>query len=165
MIFTNYIKVLSQIANFRKNQWVLGNIGLDIQKILSKMKPWPLESLKSELRRKRYASFKINNENYFLKNYLLSHDFQGPIWGVKLDLAVPTYQKYISMLSHDSGDIKNVENELITKKIQAFELRRIYIYISISFSIIIFAAKLSLRDTTFSAVFLYDRISLSPSRS
>ena len=28
------------------------------------------------------------------------------------------------MLSHDSGDIKNVENKLITKKIQEFEIRR-----------------------------------------
>ena len=95
---------------------------------------------------------------------MLSHDFSGLFRGLKLDLAVPTYQKYISMLSHDSGDIKNVENELITKKIQAFELRRIYIF-SISFSITLFAAKLSLRDTTFSAVFLHDRINLSPSRS
>ena len=28
------------------------------------------------------------------------------------------------MLSHDSGDIKNVENKLIAKKIQVFEIRR-----------------------------------------
>ena len=68
------------------------------------------------------------------------------------------------MLSHDSGDIKNVENELITKKIQAFELRR-FVQLSFSTSIIIFAAKLSLRDTTFPAVFLHDRYGLSPSRS
>ena len=103
----------------------MGNIGLDIQKILSKTKPWPLESLKSDLRRESYDFSNITDENYYLlKIYLLSHDFQGQIWGVKLDLAVPTYQKYINTLPHDSGDIKNVENELITKKIQAFELRR-----------------------------------------
>jgi hypothetical protein len=95
---------------------------------------------------------------------MLLNSFHGLFRGLKLDLAIPTYQKYINTLSHDRGDIKNVENELITKKIQVFEIRR-YIYISISFSTIIFAAKLSLQDTTFSAVFLYDRISLSPSRS
>ena len=36
--------------------------------------------------------------------------FNGLFRGVKLDLAVPTYQKYVNMPSHDSGDIKNVEN-------------------------------------------------------
>ena len=95
---------------------------------------------------------------------MLSHDFSGLFRGLKLDLAIPTYQKYISILDYLRGDIKNIENGLITKKIQVFEIRR-YIYFSISFCITIFAAKLSLRDTTFTAVFLYDRISLSPSRS
>ena len=48
---------------------------------------------------------------------------------IKLDLAIPTYQKYVSMLSHDSGNVKNVENELKTTKIYTFETRRtIYIF-------------------------------------
>ena len=68
------------------------------------------------------------------------------------------------MLSHDSGDIKNVENKLIAKKIQVFEIRR-YIYNSFSTIIIIFATKQFLQRTTFSAVFPHDRYGLSPSRS
>ena len=126
---------------------------MDIQKILSKTKPWPLESLKSELRRKSYAIFNFDDENYFLKNTLLLSRFHGLFWGLKLDLAVPTYQKYISMLSHDSGDIKNVENELITKKIQAFELRR-FLQFSISFSIIILPQN-CLRETPLSWLFFF----------
>ena len=43
---------------------------------------------------------------------------------IKLDLAVLNCQKHVSMLSHDFGDIKNVENELITIKIYTFETRR-----------------------------------------
>ena len=55
--------------------------------------------------------------------------FHGLFRGLKHDLAVPTYQKYVSMLSHDSGDVKNIENELITTKIYTFETRRtIYIF-------------------------------------
>ena len=111
-----------------ENRWVLGNIGLDIQKILSKTKPWPLKSQKSDLRRERYAIFNFYDENYFLKNSLLLNSFHGLFRDVKLDLAIPTYQKYVNMPSHDSRDIKNIENELITKKIQVFEIRR-YIYI------------------------------------
>lgn len=95
---------------------------------------------------------------------MLSQFLPGLFWRIKLDLAVPTYQKYVSMLSHDSGDIKNIENELRTKKIQAFEIRR-NIYNSNSNPIIISATKLSLWDTTFSAVFLHEWYSLSPSRS
>ena len=50
---------------------------------------------------------------------------------IKLDLAVPTYQKYVSMLSHDSGDVKNVENKLKTTKIYTFETRRnIYSFVT-----------------------------------
>ena len=48
---------------------------------------------------------------------------------IKLDLAVINCQKHVSMLSHDSGDIKNIENELKTTKIYTFETRRtIYIF-------------------------------------
>ena len=43
---------------------------------------------------------------------------------IKLDLAILNCQKHVSMLSHDSGDIKNIENGLITKKIYTFEIRR-----------------------------------------
>ena len=42
------------------------------------------------------------------------------------NLVDPTYQKYVTTLSHDSEDIKNVENDLITKKPQALEVRRFY---------------------------------------
>ena len=80
---------------------------------------------------------------YFQKFSLLSDFLHGLFWSIKLDLAVPTSQKYISMLSQDSGDIKNMESELITKKIQAFEIRRNLYYFD-STSIIIFAATLSL---------------------
>ena len=41
------------------------------------------------------------------------------------NLADPTYQKYITTLSHDSEEIKNVENDLITKKLRALEVRRV----------------------------------------
>ena len=44
---------------------------------------------------------------------------------VSRNLVDPTYQKYVTTLSHDSEDIKNVENDLITKKLRALEVRRV----------------------------------------
>ena len=41
------------------------------------------------------------------------------------NLVDPTYQKYVTTLSHDSEDIKNIENDLITKKPQALEVIRV----------------------------------------
>ena len=76
----------------------------------------------------------LTTKTIFWKFYLLSYDFQWAIWGVKLDLAIPNYQKYISMLSHDSGDIKNVENKIITTKIYTFQNRRNSIYFHQLFS-------------------------------
>ena len=52
---------------------------------------------------------------------MLFHEFQQTKRGLYRHLADPNYQKYITTLSHDSGDIKNVGNGLITKKLQAFE--------------------------------------------
>jgi len=80
----------------------------------------------------KLCQIRVNEENYIFRKTHCCHNFQGLFWGVSRHLAVPNYQKYISMLSHDSGDIKNIENELITKKIQVFETRR-KIYNSISF--------------------------------
>ena len=84
------------------------------------------ESLdKNELITKKICQKQVNDENYiYSENSLLLNSFHGLFRGVKLDLAILTYQEYVNMPSHDSGDIKNVENKLITKKIQAFEIRR-----------------------------------------
>ena len=41
------------------------------------------------------------------------------------NLVDPTYQKYVNTLSHDSEDIKNIENDLITKKPRALEVIRV----------------------------------------
>jgi hypothetical protein len=91
-----------------------------------------LESLKEPLRRESYAKYELTRKTIFSEKLTAVTVFHGLFWGIKLDLAVPTYQKYVNTLSHDSGDVKNIENELITKKIQVFETRR-KIYNSISF--------------------------------
>ena len=52
---------------------------------------------------------------------MLLDDFWSTNRGVRRNLEEPNYQKYISICQYDSGDINNIENELITTKIQAFE--------------------------------------------
>ena len=80
---------------------------------------------KNELITKEIWFSEVNDEKLFFWKSFADEQLSRAILGIKLDLAVPTYQKYVNTLSHDSRDIKNVQNKLKTKKIQAFEIRRI----------------------------------------
>ena len=62
---------------------------------------------------------------------LLMNSTHAPKPALNFDLIFLTCQKDVSTLSYDSGDIKNIENELITTKIYTFETRRnIYSFVT-----------------------------------
>ena len=66
----------------------------------------------------------MNVKNRFSENSLLMNSTHVHKLSLKLDQTFLTCQKDVSTLSYDSGDIKNIENELITTKIHTFETRR-----------------------------------------
>ena len=51
---------------------------------------------------------------------------------LKLDQTFLTCQKDVSTLSYDSGDIKNVENELIRPRYTLLKLDKLYIILAAS---------------------------------
>ena len=104
----------------------------------------------------------ITKELWFFKDlrqYKLSEKlvqstlFHSSKMAVFRNLVDPTYQKYVNTLSHDSEDIKNVENDLITKKPQALEVRRFYKLL------LSFALKWVWRKTTHVKDYIHDHFS------
>ena len=81
---------------------------------------------KNEFITKELWFFKDLRRDYKFLKLTAVHCFHGWKRAFYRKLADPTYQKYISTLSHDSEDIKNIENGLITKKLWALEVRRFY---------------------------------------
>ena len=95
----------------------MGYFWPNIYKIHSKTKPWSKAGIKTSKLRRRYARYKLKVQNRFLKISLLMNSTHDPKSAPNIDLTFSTCQKDVSTLFYDSGDIKNIENELITTKI------------------------------------------------
>ena len=79
---------------------------------------------KNELITKELWFFKDLRQYKLSEKLVQSTLFLSSKMAVFRNLVDPTYQKYVNTLSHDSEDIKNIENDLITKKLQAIEIGR-----------------------------------------
>ena len=82
---------------------------------------------KNEFITKEIWFFKVDDEIINFAKMVAVHDFHSWKRASYRNLADPNCQKYITTLSHNSEDIKNIEIGLIMKKLQAFEYRRNYI--------------------------------------
>ena len=119
---------------------------------------------KNEFITKELWFFKDLRRDKLSENLVQSTLFHSCKMAVFRNLVDPTYQKYVTTLSHDSEDIKNIENDLITKKPQALEVRRFYkILLSITLKWI--WRKTTLDKAIFTTIFLHDRLRLRPSRT